>query len=133
MLIYLFIFDLTTMFIFVFWQFEVPITLVSLIPAILNIYLLVMPKDKLKSLVTIKSPNSWTAFYCSAGLLVVALATFTLLFFTAIIGFKYKTRGYYPSIGWCFMQLYLMSVSLVNTIWYLSLIKLIYDLRKFYN
>jgi hypothetical protein len=58
---------------------------------------------------------------------------FALLFITAIIGFRYNERGYYPSIGWGFEQFYLFLVAVANAIYFLSVIKLVYDSRKFYN
>ena len=79
-----------------------------------------------------RSDNWFTAFYLLAGFMLIAMLALCVMFATIIIMFEYEERGYYPSVAWCFMQLYLLSVSAANGLWWFSCIMLVYDYRRYY-
>lgn len=102
MLFYVLLVDLVTMATFVFYQMELPITFLSVLPAILNIYLVVMPYEQQEKL--FKLDSRWlTLYYLVATIMFVFLLAFGLMFLTILMTFQYSEHGYYPSIGWGFM------------------------------
>ena len=111
---------------------ELPVTVLSVIPAIVNIYLVVMPYQTQAKL--FKADSKWmTLYYFVACVMIIVQLSFAFMFLTILLTFQYSYRGYYPSVGWCTMQLYLLIVATVNFVWWLSFTKLVYDLRKHFN
>ncbi len=133
MLFYVFIFDIAIMIAFVFWQVEVSVAFLSLLPGLINIWVLNIKPEAKKAIFKYSNGHVWTAFYVLAGLIMSFMIGFAFLFGTTVIAFKYRPDGYYPAVGWGFMNLYLFFACLVNSIYYASVIKLVYDLRKYHN
>ena len=133
MLFYVFIFDIAVMIAFVFWQVEVSVAFLSLLPGLINIWVLNLKPEAKKTIFKYSNGHVWTAFYVLVGLIMSFMIGFAFLFGTTVIAFQYRHEGYYPSVGWGFMNLYMFFACLVNSIYYLSVIKLVYDLRKYHN
>ena len=77
--------DLTTMIVFVFWQMEVPIVIFSLIPMILNIWLLFIQDETKRSLFKHSNNLIITVFYVVMGIILITYLSIGLIFLSVMV------------------------------------------------
>ncbi len=99
---------------------ELPILCFAWLPLAANLSILLVSQENKEQIF-----KTWSAilFYVLYILLLCFFGIFLSFFILLVIGlcgFDYNSEGYYPSVGYGFMNLYLLLFCLVNSIYMAS-------------
>lgn len=118
MMFYVLVLDIATMCAFVFWQMEVPVVCLSLLPLILNAYLLIQGETTHKAVVCNRAVLLSTLLFIAA--LFFLSASYSTIFFVNLCSYDYLQAGYFPSLGEGIMTLFMVLLTFINTGYFFS-------------
>ena len=131
MMFYVLILDIATMFAFVFWQMEVPVVCLSLLPLTLNAYLLIQGETSRKAVVCNRAVFISILVFISA--LFCLSAAYSIVFFVNLCSYDYIQAGYFPSLGEGIMTLFMLLLTFINTAYFFSAAWLLIKLNMHHN
>ena len=133
LLFYALLCDAICMAALVYWQMEVPLALLSLIPLLANASWLVF-FDQAQQAVLVRQSNKARcvvySVYVFGGVFVVFAAFLALMSVIALFTQSYE--AYYPALGWGFMNVLCFCTAVANIGWAITLVRLVYELRAHY-